>query len=97
LPSTGVVAERHWLPPVIGAGAVTATAWAQMGNGISLNGSTPIWSTTSPSANHQTLTVTFKTTHGAGPAISQNNQATYTAINTTVNTVTSVCNQVGRP
>jgi type II secretory pathway pseudopilin PulG len=97
LPSTGVVSQRHWSPPLIGTGAVSATAWIQEGNGVSLNGSTPIWSVTSPSATHQTLAVNFKTTHGGGPAISQNNLATYTAANTSSQTVTSVCTEVGRP
>jgi len=99
-PSTGVVDERHWLPPLAGNGSTTPTAWIQEGNGVSLSGATPIWSISaySGSSNHQTLTAVFKTTHGGGPAISQTNQETFTAINTTsASPLSSICNEVGRP
>jgi type II secretory pathway pseudopilin PulG len=99
-PSTGQVQQRHWLPPLAGSGTTTATSWILEGTGISLNGVTPIWSITptSTSNTHEVLAVQFKTTHGGGPAISQTNQATFTAINTSSSAaLPSICNEVGRP
>lgn len=99
-PSTGLVQERHWLPPLAGVGSTTPTSWILQGSGISLSGGTPIWSITPTSASnsHEVLVVVFKTTHGGGPAISQANQATFTAINTASSSaLPSICNEVGRP
>lgn len=100
VPSTGLVQARRWLPPLAGVGSTTATAWVVEGTGVSLSGSTPIWSiaATSSSNVHQTLTVVFKTTHGA-PASSQTNQVTLTGINTTSSSplASAICTEVGRP
>jgi type II secretory pathway pseudopilin PulG len=100
LPSTGQVQQRHWLPPLAGGGSSTATSWILEGTGISLNAGAPIWSITPTSASntHEVLAVQFKTTHGAGPAISQTNQATFTAINTASSAaLPSICTEIGRP
>jgi type II secretory pathway pseudopilin PulG len=100
VPTTGLVQERHWLPPLAGVGSTTATSWILQGTGVSLNGATPIWSIspTSASNSHEVLVVQFKTTHGAGPAVSQNNQATFAAVNTpSSSALPSICNEVGRP
>jgi type II secretory pathway pseudopilin PulG len=99
VPSTSLVQARHWQPPLAGVGSTTATSWVLEGTGVSLIGSTPIWSITPTSSDnvHQELTVSFNTSHGA-PATSQANQVTLTAIDTSSSSpLSAVCNEVGRP
>ncbi|MBV9872428.1 MAG: type II secretion system protein [Frankiaceae bacterium] len=99
MPSTHQVQYRTWLPPLAGVGAVTATSWTIVGNGIYQTGATAPWSiTASNAANvHEQLAVVFSSKHGA-PSTTTSNQVTITGINTASSSpLASICNEVGRP
>lgn len=98
-PTTKQVQSRTWQPPIAGSGTPIATGWILEGTGVGLVGSTPIWSIAPASTSdvHETLAVTFTTTHGV-PAATQTSQVTLTAINSPSSSPpTNICKEVGRP
>lgn len=106
VPTGGTVQYRTWLPLLNGVGSTTASGWNTVGTGFSLVGATPIFSITPASTmqstddSHYQLTATFNASSGA-PAVTNQNQVTITAINSTRNpaspTPSAVCTENGRP
>jgi len=101
IPSTGQVERRSWLPPLaVGGSASAPTNWYLEGTGVSLLGTTPIWSIAPTSAvdDHEELVVQFMSSHGA-PVSQATNQITLTAVNTASSSPLTppVCTEVGRP